>query len=151
MRKAPVRVFLDTNIYILGVADGSGPEARILDWAGMGEGGPADAEIVVSPELFDEIRRVGRRLHNKDWAGQLMAFIWQKLRLHYVIIDEKEAEPIVEAGLIPREDADVYLTARVGQAQCFVSANHKLIRALVEHTGDFECLTPMEFVEKYLV
>jgi predicted nucleic acid-binding protein len=45
---------------------------------------------------------------------------------------------------------EVYLTARNGQANCFISANHELIRALVQHTGEFECLTPAEFVAKYI-
>ncbi len=39
---------------------------------------------------------------------------------------------------------DVFLT------QCFISANHKLIKVLVQQTGEFECLTPSEFVSKYL-
>lgn len=150
MAFTPKRVFLDTNVFILGATDATSAEAQILDWAGMGENAALDVEIVVSPELFDEIRRVGRRLYNKDWAGQLMAYIWQRLRLHYVVIDASEVGKVVETGLIPREDAEVYVTARVGQANCFVSANHKLIRSLVQHTGDFECLTPDEFVKKYV-
>jgi len=150
MTITPHRIFLDTNVFILGTTDATSAEARLLEWAGMGENSSAEVEIVVSPELFDEIRRVGRRLYNKDWAGQLMAYIWRQMRLHYVVIDKNEIGPIVETGLIPREDAEVYVIARTGQADCFVSANHKLIRSLVENTGDFECLTPTEFVEKYL-
>lgn len=150
MAFTPKRVFLDTNVFILGALDATSAEAQILDWAGMGENAAVDVEIVVSPELFDEIRRVSRRLYNKDWAGQLMAYIWQRLRLHYVVIDDNEVGKVVETGLIPREDAEVYVTARVGQANCFVSANHKLIRSLVQHTGDFECLTPDEFAKKYV-
>lgn len=150
MAFVPHRIFLDTNVFILGVTDATSAEARILDWLGMDGGSSAGIEVVASPELFEEIRRVGKRLHNKDWAGQLMAYIWQRLNLHYVVIDANEVGPVVQTGLIPREDAEVYVTARTGQAECFVSANHKLIRSLVEHTGDFECLTPTEFVEKYL-
>ena len=44
----------------------------------------------------------------------------------------------------------VYLTAKIGQSQCFISANHKLIKVLVQQTGEFECLTPSEFFNKYL-
>jgi len=44
----------------------------------------------------------------------------------------------------------VYLTARNGHAECFVSSNHELIQALVHETGEFECLTPEQFVGKYL-
>ena len=145
-----LRIFLDTNVYILGLSDEESLEARILEWAGMGENGAEGIEIVVSSELFREIRRVGKRLFDKDWVGLSLAFIWRQLNPHYVVIDDEELRSVIETGLIPREDAAVYLTARVGQAQCFVSANHKLIRALVEYTGDFECFTPVEFAEKYL-
>jgi len=148
----PSRIFLDTNIYILGAAHVNTVEARILDWAGFAgnSSGSTEVEVVVSPGLFDEILRVSKRLYNKDRAGELVAFIWQRLRLHYVIIDRADVERVVRDGRIPREDAEVYVTARNGQAACFVSANHKLIRALNESTGDFECLTPDEFVGKYL-
>ncbi len=146
----PSRIFLDTNIYILGATHVNTVEARILDWAGFAGASSDSPEVVVSPAVFDEILRVSKRLHNKDRAGELVAFIWQRLRLHYVIIDPAEVERVVRDGRIPREDAEVYVTARNGQAACFVSANHKLIRALNESTKDFECLTPDEFVDKYL-
>lgn len=57
-----------------------------------------------------------------------------------------------DLGVIPREDLGAYLTAKVGQCQCqcFISANHKLIKVLVQQIGKFECLTPSEFVNKYL-
>ena len=53
-------------------------------------------------------------------------------------------------GVIPHEDVGVYLTASKGNAQCFISANHKLIKSLAKETGEFECLTPEDFVKKYL-
>lgn len=54
------------------------------------------------------------------------------------------------SGELPSEDIGVYLTARTGKANCFVSANYKLIATLVAQTQEFECLTPKEFVNKYL-
>jgi predicted nucleic acid-binding protein len=54
------------------------------------------------------------------------------------------------AGVIPREDVGVYLSAKAGQAQVFVSSNYKLIRVLAAQTGDFECFTPEEFIKEYI-
>jgi predicted nucleic acid-binding protein len=67
-----------------------------------------------------------------------------------VILEEQALSALALQAIIPREDISVYLTARVGKAKCFVSANHKLIRSLVQDTQEFECVTPAEFVEKYL-
>jgi predicted nucleic acid-binding protein len=50
---------------------------------------------------------------------------------------------------IPREDAGVYLVARMGNADYFISANYKLVRAIVDTTKEFECLTPQEFCQRY--
>lgn len=144
-----MRIFLDTNVYIIGFMDETSPEARILQWAEITQDDSERAEVVVSTELFDEIRRVGKRLFDKDWAGEALAFIWQRMALHYVVVNEEETRSVIATGLIPREDAEVYCTARTGQAECFVSANHKLVAALAEHTGDFICMSPNEFVSKY--
>ncbi|MBX3016106.1 MAG: hypothetical protein KF832_31580 [Caldilineaceae bacterium] len=53
-------------------------------------------------------------------------------------------------GIIPREDVTVFLSAITGNADCFVSANHKLIRVLAEQTGLFRCYTPEEFVVEFI-
>ena len=63
--------------------------------------------------------------------------------------EPQDIQAIADAGIIPREDAGVYLTAKQGKAKCFVSRNYKLIRALVEQTEEFECFTPSEFLQKY--
>ncbi len=49
-----------------------------------------------------------------------------------------------------REDVGVYLTARNGKADCFISSNRKLVHALVEQTREFECLTPEDFIHRYI-
>lgn len=63
------RIFLDTNVYIVGVADIESIEWRILQWLGFDGSQPAQAEVVVSAELIAQILRVGKRLYGKDWAG----------------------------------------------------------------------------------
>jgi len=150
MTIALTRVFFDTNVYIIGAADPNSYESRLLQWVGFGEEESSSVEVVVSEELFDQILRVAKRLHNKDWGGELLGRIWQNLNVCYVLLDADEFSKVEALDVIPREDVGVYLTAKTGKAQCFVSANHELIRALAKKTGEFECLTPKEFANKYL-
>lgn len=63
---------------------------------------------------------------NKDW-GELLGQIWQSLRGCFVLPDGQEIFRLEALGVVSREDVGVYLTARTGKAQCFVSANHELI------------------------
>jgi predicted nucleic acid-binding protein len=152
VRTPPNRILLDTNVYIVGAATNSGPEAKILDWLGFFEEleNPPPVEVVASDALFRQIRRVARRVQNKDWGGKLLANIWQHLSVRYVMLDSSESLNLHTPIVIPREDIEIYLTARAGQTECLVSANREFIRALAAETGAFECLTPEAFVAKYL-
>ncbi|MEZ4705643.1 MAG: PIN domain-containing protein [Caldilineaceae bacterium] len=144
------RVFLDTNVFIIGAADAESPEAAILDWAGFGLSQSAAVEVVLSEALLNQITRVARRVQHKDWAGQILAQILRGMNLHFVVLDESAIRALVEEGVVPREDVEMYLTARDGRVDCFISANHKLVRALAEYTGAFVCYTPAEFVAEFL-
>ncbi|NES70620.1 MAG: PIN domain-containing protein [Okeania sp. SIO2D1] len=150
MTVSPSRIFFDTNVYIIGFAAPESNEFRCLQWAGLGQKQSSLIEVVISEILVKEILRVAKRLRNKDWSGEIVNKIWQNLQVFYVLVDEDELEIIENLGNIPREDAGVYLTAKTGKAQCFVSANYKLVKAIVEKTGEFECLTPEAFVNKYV-
>jgi hypothetical protein len=146
----PERVFLDTNVFIIGTAYPQSSERAILRWAGFGEDEPGPVEIIVSQELFAQIRRVAKRMGSKDWAGQILGHMWQDLRLQYVLLDPEDWRAVEATGAVPREDIGVYLTARTGEAQCFVSTNHELVTALAKMTDEFDCLTPEDFVWRYL-
>ncbi|MGD1701414.1 hypothetical protein [Dapis sp. BLCC M229] len=107
------------------------------------------AEIILSPELIDQIRRVGKYLWNKDKAGLVLGLIWSNLNIFYVTPDAEWrnlSKEINSTGNIPTEDIEVFLTAKFGSTDCFVSSNRKLIKAI----ADFECLTPDAFIKKYL-
>jgi len=62
MKDIPKRIFFDTNVYIIGVADSASAEREILVWAGFEERKEKSVEVVVSEELFDQILRVAKRL-----------------------------------------------------------------------------------------
>lgn len=145
------RVFLDTNVYTLGAADSESNEAQILDWLGFDESQSNSVEVIVSQDLTEQISRVAKRLKNKDWGSQLLGQIWQNLNVRYVLTSLQEFNKLEALEIIPREDIGVYLTAKAGQAQCFISSNHKLIRALAFNTREFECLTPEEFIRKHIL
>lgn len=142
------RVFLDTNIYILGALDLDAPEGMILRFLGFEEARADAPEVVFSTELVEQILRVGKRLQGKDWAGDLVARLWRNLNLVYVLLNDDEFSEVAAQGLIPKEDIGVYLTAKQGKAEYFVSANYKLIRAMVDKTREFQCLTPLEFLQR---
>jgi predicted nucleic acid-binding protein len=149
-KSPPERVFLDTNVFVIGAAFPESSERAILSWAGYGKDEQGPVEIIVSEELFEQIRRVSKRVGSKDWAGQILGRIWQDLRLRYVLLDPEDLRSIESTGVIPREDIGIYLTAREGRAECFVSTNRELITSLAKITGEFESLTPEEFVRQYL-
>lgn len=147
----PRLLFLDTNIYIIGPLQPNSPHAAILRRLGFFE--PQDSigsEVIVSDTLLEQILRVGRRVQDKDYSGALIAQLWRNLPVRYVTIDKDEMQSLYQARRIPSEDIAIYLSAVAGEAQCFVSANRKLIRALAEETNAFECLAPQEFFDKYL-
>jgi predicted nucleic acid-binding protein len=156
MPNPPQCVFLDTNVYLIGMAFPESPEAEILRWVGFGQTEhpkgeeSSSVEVIVSEEMFAQIKSVARRLRSKDWAGEILAHIWQDMLLRYVFLDPEELSSLEGSGVIPREDAGIYLTAREGHAECFISSNRELITVLARKTGEFECLSPREFVEKYL-
>ncbi len=145
------RLFFDTNVYIVGAIDEGSDESKILRWSGWGnERDEQKVEVIISSELIAQILRVAKRLRNKDWAGDLVMRVWSDLNTHYVLLDTEDSESSPEFESIPREDVMIYLTAKLGETQVFVSANHALVRALLQRIGEFECLTPAEFVKKYV-
>jgi hypothetical protein len=138
-------------VYIIGTQDPDSDEAQILRAIGYygKEHLQLFTEIILSPELIDQIRRVGKYLWNKDKAGFVLGIIWSRLNIFYVTPNEQWRnllEEIVNASTIPTEDIEVFLTAFLGSTDCFISSNRELIKAIAL----FECLTPQDFVNKYL-
>lgn len=86
--ETPLRLFLDTNVYIIGAAIEDSPEAVILNWAGFAGKPDQEVEIIVSNALFSQILRVAKRVRGKDWGGEILAYIWQGMNVTYVLLDE---------------------------------------------------------------
>jgi predicted nucleic acid-binding protein len=144
------RIFLDTNIFIIGDADQASSESLILEALGYRNKSPVlAAEVIFSDELVDQIRRVSKYLYGKEQAGQILANLWYWLDIFYIpstVNWEQDVSELIDSCIIPSEDMEIYLSAKYGQADCFVSGNRKLLTAIAE----FECLTPEQFIQKYL-
>lgn len=145
-----LRLFLDTNIFIIGDADKTSEESLILESLGYRNKTPIlSSEIILSDELLDQIRRVGKYLYGKDQAGLLISNLWRWFNIFYVpsTLDWREERlNLLNSKIIPSEDIEIYLSAKYGEATCFVSRNRKLINAI----ADFECLATNDFINKYL-
>lgn len=144
------RIFLDTNIFIIGTLNKTSNEYKILDWLGFYGKQNNLVEVVISEELLDQISRVAKRLKNKDLSGEILNRIWGNLNVYHVYLNKSDYVAVDTLGKIPREDISMYLTARMGNAKYFISKNRGLIRALVLETGEFECYFPEDFIKKFM-
>jgi predicted nucleic acid-binding protein len=135
-------------VYINGVLIEQSPEATILDWLATAKSEDEKIVVVISSELIAQISRVARRIRNKDWSGEILSALWN-LNVTFIKIEPEDLATLSPIA-IPREDIEIYIAAKLGGAQCFISSNRELVRAIVEKTKEFECLTPIEFVKKYL-
>ncbi|MGL4499587.1 MAG: PIN domain-containing protein [Planktothrix sp.] len=144
------RIFLDTNVFIIGDANKQSDESLILEALGYRDKPPIlNIEIILSDELLDQIRRVAKYLYGKDQAGEIISNIWRWFDIFYVPSTtnwNEEKIRLIQTKVIPSEDIEIYLSAKYGSADCFVSGNRELIKAI----ADFECLTPENFVSQYL-
>ncbi len=142
---SPIRVILDTNIYIIGYQFPASDEHRVLQVIHRRR------DIVVfSREIEDQIRRVGRRVQGKDYAGLILNTVWRDFVVDYVALPDS---PFVVAERlapgIPKEDALVFLTAVAGQAACLVSNNREFLRESEAAQRAFRNLTPAQFLAIY--
>ncbi len=142
----PARLLLDTNVFILGFLDLDGPEGRLL----RALADHPRVTLILSNEVVAQIRRVARRTGGKDWAGHLLSRVWQDYAIEYVTVLADEKRELAARTDIPREDIGIYMTALQGRAECFVSANRELVQQAAARQRLFECLSPQEFLDKYL-
>ncbi|HAC62476.1 MAG TPA: hypothetical protein DCF68_02795 [Cyanothece sp. UBA12306] len=146
-----MRIFLDTNIYIIGQLLTLSPEEKLLEYLGFysedAQAKKAQVEVIISQELISQVLRVGKRLQSKDWASKLVDQIWCNLNCLFIPETSEmqtEARQLLKTKLIPSEDIFIYLTAKYGKADYFVSGNRELIQSI----ADFECYTVQDFLKK---
>jgi predicted nucleic acid-binding protein len=139
------RVLLDTNIIITGYRRVASTEGQVL----QALRGRAGTTLLLSLPLEDQIRRVGRRLGGKDWAGLILNRFWRDFSVEYITLPER---PLTVAQAvapdIPREDLLIFLTAATGRATLFISGNREFLRKAATQQQLFVCLTPAEYLAK---
>ncbi len=86
-QKKPERIFLDTNIYILGASEPHSPEGQVLTWLRFEEQRLDAPMVLVSQALVAQILRGARRWCGKDWAGEQLAS--SRIVLRFFIGTEK--------------------------------------------------------------
>lgn len=146
MVNLPGRILCDTNVFILGHLEPDSPEGRILGAIAN----QSSVALILSNELIEQIRRVARRVGGKDWTGLLLNRLWQDYSITYVNVTTEEKQAVETAASIPREDIGIYVTAVRGKITRMVSSNHEFVQQTAKVQNLFECLTPVDFVEKYL-
>ena len=96
MPHGPARIFLDTNVYIIGAAYPESQEAQILRWVGFGQNEPGPVEVVVSEELFEQIDQYPKRLI-LQLDPQPMLPQLPSLRVHFKDAEANDAPLIVRS------------------------------------------------------
>ncbi|OQY46410.1 MAG: hypothetical protein B6242_08080 [Anaerolineaceae bacterium 4572_78] len=145
MTQLPQRVLLDTNVFIIGFLDNDSEEGKLLDFLAS----LSNLTLIFSNELELQVRRVGKRLKNRDWVGLLLHYIWSTYHVEYVYVHENDVKHVEKTTNIHREDVRIYLTALHGQVDCMISANRELLKESMAHQNRFRCFDAMSFLNEF--
>ena len=134
-----MRIVLDTNVFISGIFF-SGPPHRILqDWRN------GRVQLVLTPEIFEEYRRVAEVLHEKFPAVDLTRL----LELLLIQAEVCQAEPLEEPVSADPDDDKFIACALASGSKLIVSGDKHLLD--VDGYRGVEILKPRLFVDRYLV
>jgi len=134
-----VRIVLDTNVFISGIFF-SGPPHRILqDWRN------GRVQLVLTPEIFEEYRRVAEVLHEKFPAVDLTRL----LELLLIQAEVCQTEPLEEPVSADPDDDKFIACALASGSKLIVSGDKHLLD--VDGYRGVEILKPRLFVDRYLV
>ena len=134
-----MKVILDTNVFVSGVFF-NGPPHQILKAWNEGK-----IQLVVSPEILDEYRRVGEILaedHPLIDLNPVLDFIVQNAE---VVL----AQPLSENVCEDPDDDKFLACALASQSKVIVSGDRHLLNA--SGYGEVAVLRPRDFVSRYLV
>lgn len=131
------RAVLDTNTIVSGIGWG-GPPGAVLDAALAGH-----FEIVTSPALLDELRRVLSypKLQAVIGDGDELIELIELLALAAIVVTPTEAVEIIRDP----DDNRLIEAAQAGQADIIVTGDQDLLTLM--HIEQISILTPREFLE----
>jgi putative PIN family toxin of toxin-antitoxin system len=136
-----VKVVLDTNVVMSGIFFGGVPGRLLEAWT------RGRIELVLSPAILEEYRRVGAELAAKYPArGEALAPVLALIAMHATMVD---AAPLPERVSADPAD-DKFLGAAIAtQASIVVSGDQDLLE--VSGWRDIEVLTPRAFADRHLL
>jgi putative PIN family toxin of toxin-antitoxin system len=133
-----MRVVLDTNVFVSGVFFTGPPYEILRAWQRQ------RLDIVVSPPILEEYRRVGKKLSDQ-FPGVDLAPILELVAARAIIVEAVElAEPVCDDP-----DDDKFIACAIsGRAQYIVSGD----RHLLKQSGyeGLKIVTPRQFLDKCL-
>lgn len=135
-----MRVVLDTNVLMSAVYFGGVPGRLLSAWASK------HFTLVLSPDIFDEYRRVGHELARRypgmeESLEPLLALI----SMNAIIVDAQALERSVSLD----SDDDKFLACAVAaRTKLIVSGDKHLLK--VSGWRGIEVLTPRQFFDRYL-
>ncbi len=133
-----LKVVMDTNVFVSGVFF-SGPPYQILKAWQSGE-----FELVVSPEILEEYRRVGEILAEERPAIDLKPVLNFVLEHATIYKPSLLKEPVCEDP----DDDKFFACALASQSKIIISGDKHLLK--VSGYQGIEVLKPREFVDRFL-
>jgi putative PIN family toxin of toxin-antitoxin system len=133
-----VKIVLDTNVFISGVFFGGPPYLLLQAWR------DGIIQLVISPEILDEYRRVGEILAEEHPAIDLEPMLEFVIQNADVFAASPLSEPVCEDP-----DDDKFLACALASASRVIISGDK---HLLKVTGfqDIEVLKPRDFLDRYL-
>lgn len=133
-----MKVVLDTNVFISGVFFGGPPFLILQAWR------DEIIQLVISPEILDEYRRVGEILAEEHPAIDLEPILEFVIQNADVFAASPLSEPVCEDP-----DDDKFLACALASAsQIIISGDKHLLK--VTGFQDIEVLKPRDFLDRYL-
>jgi uncharacterized protein len=133
-----VKVILDTNVFVSGVFFSGPPFQILLAWK------EERIQLVISPEILEEYRRVGIVLaeeHPKINLEPMLEYMLQNASVY-------SAPPLPERVCDDPDDDKFLACALASESRIVVSGDRHLLK--VSGYQNIEVLKPRDFLEKHL-
>ena len=133
-----MKVILDTNVLVSGIFFSGVPSEILTAWR------DGKMELIVSPEILEEYRRVGEEMENRFPGVEVAPFL-ELLAFEATMV---AAKPLAEAVCTDPDDDKFLACAIASKAKVICSGD----KALLKTTGyrGIEVLTPRLFADRFL-
>jgi len=140
MKRIAYKLYLDTNVYVLGRKLEKSNSRIILDLAKTGL-----VTVIISDILVSEVKEVFARLYGREIGKYARFYVESLPNRRKVSALEIAGERRKYASLVRNEDLDHLTTAKIGGADYFISTDSDFIESDAKEV--VKILTPRRFVE----